>query len=216
MKGRYGAVLALVVLSFVVQEAVPDTDGTRLIVTWLQAGTLVAAVRAARAPHRLVRLAALLAAVVAVLATLSLIVGGSVRTNTISSATALLVGVAPVVLASGLIRDVRATMRVSLQTLCGVLAIYLLIGMFFSFAYAITSEVGNGPFFAELSDPNQSDFLYFSYTTLTTTGYGDLTAVPNVGRTLAVTEALTGQIYLVTIVALIVSNLGPRRRRPEA
>ena len=216
MKGRYALVLLLVVLSFVVQEALPDTDLTTLLVTWLQAGTLVAAVLAARAPHRLVRAAALLAAVAAVVGTLSLLAGGSVRTNAIAIATALLVGVAPVVLAGGLIRDVRATMTVTLQTLCGVLAIYLLIGMFFSFTYAVVDEISNTPFFSEVSDPDRSDFLYFSYTTLTTTGFGDLTAVPNVGRTLAVTEALMGQIYLVTIVALIVSNLGPRRRRPEA
>jgi hypothetical protein len=215
LKGRYALVLAVVALSFVVQEAAPDTDGIRLLVTWLQAGTLVAAVRAANAPHRWVRLAALLAALAAVVATVSFLIGGSVGTTTIAMATALLVGVAPVVLAAGLVRDVRATSTVSLQTLCGVLAIYLLMGMFFSFVYAVIDELGDQPFFAELSDPDRSDFLYFSYTTLTTTGFGDLTAALPVGRTFVVIEALIGQIYLVTIVALIVSNLGPRRRRPE-
>ncbi len=57
---------------------------------------------------------------------------------------------------------------------------------------------------------DQNDFLYFSLATLTTTGYGDLTAAGELGRTLAVLEALLGQIYLVTVVALLVSNL----RRP--
>jgi Ion channel len=216
MEGRYALVLALVALSFVVQEALPDTEFTRLLVTWLQAATLVAAVRAARASHRYVRLTALLAAVSAAVAAVSFLVGGSVSRITIALATALLVGVAPLVLAAGLVRDVRATLTVSLQTLCGVLAIYLLIGMFFSFTYTVIGELSDRPFFAEISDPDRSDYLYFSYTTLTTTGYGDLTAALDIGRTLAVTEALTGQIYLVTIVALIVSNLGPRRRRPEA
>ncbi len=106
-------------------------------------------------------------------------------------------------------------MTVSIQTLCGVLAIYLLMGMFFSFVYGVISELSDQPFFAEISDPDRSDFLYFSYTTLTTTGFGDLTAALPVGRTFVVIEALIGEIYLVTIVALIVSNLGPRRRRPE-
>ena len=55
--------------------------------------------------------------------------------------------------------------------------------------------------------------LYFSFTTLTTIGYGDVTASTNLGHTLAVSEGLLGQIYLVTIVSLIVSNLG--RGRPE-
>ena len=216
VKGRYALVLLLVVVSFVVQAAAPDTDATRLVATWLQAATLVAAVQAAGASHRLVRLAALLAALAAVGATLAAVLGGSVKTNTIALATALLVGVAPLVLAAGLIRDLRTTMTVTLQTLSGVLAIYLLLGMFFSFAYSVIDAFSDQPFFAELNDPNRSDFLYFSYTTLTTTGYGDLTAALNFGRTMAVIEALIGQIYLVTIVALIVSNMGPRRRRPEA
>jgi uncharacterized membrane protein len=67
-------------------------------------------------------------------------------------------------------------------------------------------------FFAEVANPNRPDFLYYSFTTLTTTGFGDFTAASELGRTLSVVEALTGQIYLVTIVALIVSNLRPRRR----
>ena len=216
VKGRYALVLLLVVVSFVVQEATPDTDASRLVATWLQAATLVAAVAAASASHRLVRLAVLLAALAAVGATMAAVLGGSVETNTIALATALLVGVAPLVLAAGLIRDLRTTMTVTLQTLSGVLAIYLLIGMFFSFAYSVIDAFSDRPFFAELNDPNRSDFLYFSYTTLTTTGYGDLTAALNLGRTLAVIEALIGGIYLVTIVALIVTNMGPRPRRPEA
>jgi hypothetical protein len=54
--------------------------------------------------------------------------------------------------------------------------------------------------------------LYYSFTTLTTVGYGDFTARTNLGHTLSVSEALTGQIYLVTIVSLVVANLGRRRR----
>ncbi len=74
------------------------------------------------------------------------------------------------------------------------------------------SALDDGGFFAEISGGTQSDFLYFSFTTMTTTGYGDLTAAKDLGRSLAITEALIGQIYLVTLVALIVSNLG--RTRP--
>jgi len=55
--------------------------------------------------------------------------------------------------------------------------------------------------------------LYFSFVTQTTVGYGDLTAAGGFGRALAVLEALIGQLYLVTVIALLVSNLGPARRR---
>ena len=58
----------------------------------------------------------------------------------------------------------------------------------------------------------QSQEIYFSFTTLTTTGYGDLTPVLSVGRVLSVLEMLIGQIYLVTVIGLLVGNL---RRSPE-
>jgi hypothetical protein len=54
--------------------------------------------------------------------------------------------------------------------------------------------------------------LYFSYVTLATLGYGDYTAASNLGHMLAVAEALIGQIYLVTVVALLVSRLRVRSR----
>jgi uncharacterized membrane protein len=78
--------------------------------------------------------------------------------------------------------------------------------MFFSFLFGAVQEI-DGPFFAQVADPSRSDFLYFSYVTVATVGYGDLTAASDLGRMLAVTEGLLGQIYLVTVVALIVSNL---------
>ena len=60
------------------------------------------------------------------------------------------------------------------------------------------------------------DFIYFSFTTLTTTGYGDFTAGTSLGRMLAISEALVGQIYLVSVVALLVANLGRERRSQNA
>ena len=56
--------------------------------------------------------------------------------------------------------------------------------------------------------------MYFSYTTLTTTGFGDFTAGTGLGRSVTIAEALIGQLYLVVVVALIVGNIGQERRRP--
>ena len=58
-----------------------------------------------------------------------------------------------------------------------------------------------------MANATTSDYLYFSFTTMTTTGYGDLTAATDLGRSFAITEQLIGQIYLVTVVAVIVGNL---------
>ena len=100
-----------------------------------------------------------------------------------------------------------------MRTMFGVLCVYLLIGTAFAFAYSTIAAFDDGSFFAQISGRDQSDFLYFSFTTMTTTGFGDLTAAHDLGRSLAITEALFGQIYLVTVVALIVGNLG-RPPRP--
>jgi hypothetical protein len=89
--------------------------------------------------------------------------------------------------------------------------------MFFAFLYTGIGNAMSHPFFAQQQHATSADYQYFSFVTLTTTGYGDLTAAGNLGRSFAVLEALTGQIYLVTIVALLVSNLRgrPRDRAPD-
>jgi hypothetical protein len=86
--------------------------------------------------------------------------------------------------------------------------------MFFAFIYGTIDRFGGDPFFAGGQSATVANCLYFSFSSLTTAGYGDFTARTNLGHTLSVSEALLGQIYLVTIVSLIVANLG--RGRPAA
>ena len=82
--------------------------------------------------------------------------------------------------------------------------------MMFAFLYAAINGISSGPFFVQTSHATVPDFLYFSYITQTTVGYGDFTAAGDLGRALAVLEALTGQLYLVTIIAVLVSRLSGR------
>jgi Ion channel len=212
VRHSYAIVFALVALSFIVQASLPDGNLTRLVIIWLQAATLVVAVRIAHSKRWPIRAASALAALIAVAAPIMWLVHGSIPDGVMAIATALLVGVAPLVIAGGLVRDVRAAGAVTSEALTGVLSIYLLAGMFFSFIYSAVDTIGDEPFFEQLAHPDRADYLYYSYTTLTTTGFGDFTAATELGRTLSVVEALTGQIYLVTVVAVIVSNLRPRRR----
>jgi len=92
----------------------------------------------------------------------------------------------------------------------GVLCIYLLIGSLFAFIDGVVDSFGSSQFFAQTAHASVSDLLYFSFATITTVGYGDLTAATDVARSLAIAEALTGQIYLVTVVAVIVGGLSRR------
>jgi hypothetical protein len=116
----------------------------------------------------------------------------------------VLVIATPIVIGRRLVQHTTVTQ----STITGALCVYLLIGLSFASLFGMTEVLGWGPFFAGRVQTNDADFLYFSYTTLATVGYGDLVARTNLGRMLAVLEALIGQLYLVTVVALLVGNLG--------
>jgi voltage-gated potassium channel Kch len=102
---------------------------------------------------------------------------------------------------------------IDIQTVLGAVCVYVLLGMLWSFAYAAIGTIQSEPFFAQQAHATVADYLYFSFVTQTTVGYGDFTAAGGLGRALAVLEALIGQLYLVTVIALLVSNLAPGRRR---
>ena len=84
-------------------------------------------------------------------------------------------------------------------------------GLFFAYIYRVI-EIVDQPFFHQHLRPGPVDFVYFSFTTLTTLGYGDLTARADLGRMLAICEALFGQLYLVSVVAILVGSFGRDRR----
>lgn len=208
----YGWLLVLTLCSLAFQLGAPDTEWARLVTILLQSTTLLGALRVSGAHRWLIRVAAA-AAIVATLTTAVASIGSSeVGEGAGRSVGLLLVVLAPAAIVLGVVRQARAAKAITVRTMFGVLCVYLLVGMAFAFAYGIIAALGNEPFFAQIDGGTQSDFLYFSFATMTTTGYGDLTAAYDLGRSLAITEALIGQIYLVTVVALIVSNLGAARR----
>jgi len=208
---RYGVVLFLILSSLVFQLAASDQDWARLVAIALQGATLIAALSASQTPRVIARPATIIVAL-AVLGSAAALIGfGQFGTTAGRLVAVLLIALAPVAIAVGVVRDVRAEGTVTLHTMFGVLCIYLLIGMLFAFADGLVGDVLSEPFFASRINADISDYLYFSFATLTTVGYGDLTAATDVGRSMAIAEALVGQIYLVTVVAVIVGNLSRRR-----
>jgi len=103
---------------------------------------------------------------------------------------------------------------ITLRVVGDAIAVYLMMGLTFAYGYLAIDAFRDGDFFVQGSQPAYV-FLYFSYITLATVGYGDFTAADATGRLLAMFEGLIGQLYLVTVLALIVSNLG-RTRDPQA
>jgi hypothetical protein len=209
---QYGALLILILFSLAFQLAAGDGDWSRVAVVAIQAATLVAAVITARAQAWVIR-ATIVVAVVLVAGTIAAILGTeSLGQDSSRLITLLLVALAPAAIVNGMVKDFRDRGFVSIQLMFGVLCIYLLIGLLFASAFGVIDALGNKPFF-EHGKGNTSNFLYFSYTTITTTGYGDFVAGTSLGRSLAITEALIGQIYMVSVVALIVSRVGTSPHR---
>jgi hypothetical protein len=103
--------------------------------------------------------------------------------------------------------------RVSINTVCATLAAYLLIGLIFTTIYRLYGQIAP-PFFVQYADggnPSPGEYTYFSIITLTTVGFGDLSAASDPGRAFVMTEAVVGQVFLVTMLARVVAMLGAQR-----
>jgi hypothetical protein len=131
-----------------------------------------------------------------------------------SAAVALWLAVVLMVTIATIVVRVLRHPTVTLQTLLGSLSAYLLIGFLFMALYSAVAHLDRDEFFAGGQPVTSSTLQYFSFVTMTTTGYGDFTAAGTAGRSLAVLEALLGQIFLVTLVARLVAMFGRLRPVP--
>jgi hypothetical protein len=209
---RYGAVFVLVLTLLVFQILAPDADWARALSIALAGAALTVAVATSRARGRVRRARARAVGAVAFL----IVVG--VATGVLSAAVAFLVGTAlaaaiPIALGGGLLRLIRER-GVTFQAVAGALSIYLLVGLLFASLIGFISRVESGDYFKQAASVSSSVRVYYSFTVLTTTGFGDYTAAMPVGRAVAVLEMLTGQLYLVTVIGLLVGNFAGRRRDP--
>ena len=206
----YRFVLILVLVTFVFTSAAPNESWAKSVLVLLQCATLIAALWTSGLGRD--RRAILALVVIGpVVAIVQLLVGGTTLIGIVGILNMLLVAATIAVIALGVI-DQR---QVNRQSVTGAVCIYVLLGMLFTFVYGAAAVLGSGDFFAQGTDGTPSLQLYFSYVTLATLGYGDYTPATTLGHTLAVSEALLGQLYLVTVVALLVGNLSHQRaQRP--
>ena len=210
-RGDFGVVLGAIVVAVIFQLAAPETDVSRFVAVVIQGSVVVIALRAAGSRHHVLTITAGIMAAAAIAAALALFIGGAVAPIGPRLITLILILLTPAAVIAGVVRELREDGAVTIQTVYCGLCLYLLLGMAFAFAFGAIEDVGN-PFFAHGVAGSPNDFLYFSLATLTTTGYGDFSAATELGRAISVTEALIGQMYLVTVLAVIVSNLTRRPR----
>jgi hypothetical protein len=204
----YGYVLIFIVATYFVVVAAPDDNAPRGVLVLIQSGTLAAALWTSGLAR--IRAALLVIVVGAVAAALQAAVGGATLTGVLALLNVLLLAATMVVIGLGVLDQGE----INRQSVTGAICIYVLIGILFTFLYTAVAALGSEAFFSQGTDGTPAIRIYFSYVTLATLGYGDYTPAVEVGRSLAIAEALLGQLYLVTVVALLVGRLGmPARER---
>jgi hypothetical protein len=201
----YGLVLVLIFLTYALAVSQSPSPLIGSIVVFVQIATVWFVLRTARA-RRAARAAALIVfGVTAAVAVTGGVIGGTGSQTAILLASTVLYLIAPVVVVQHLIgRSV-----VDRETVLGVIAAYLLIGMFFAFVYRLIGVVDPDPFFGAGGDATPSQALFFSFTTYSTTGYGNLVPAESLGQTLAVAEMIIGQLFLITALGKVVSVWSP-------
>ena len=205
----YGFVFVITLVLVLYAIAAPDTPRGRAFALGLEAMALTVVMATSRARLQVRRLRALIAAAIG--ATIVVLVAADVLSDGVVFALGgLLAALVPATLVGGLARLIRDR-GVTLRAVLGALTIYLYVGLLFAWVVALISVIGDSPFFAQ-GAIEQGDRVYYSFTVLTTTGFGDLTPATKAGHSLAVLEMLTGQLYLVTVIGVLVGDLVGRRR----
>jgi hypothetical protein len=201
----YVLVAFLGVITYFLVSLLPESTWSRLVQEVFVGATLLITLRASQVRPRLQRIARL-----AVVAGFVLTLIGSVVSGALALVQLVFLGlllVTPFVILNRILRHPS----VSTETIAGALDVYVVLGLIFYALYKAIAAISGTSFFVQTQHPSANQYLYFSFVSLTTVGYGDLTPATSVGRSLVVLEPLLGQIFLVTIVARLVSAWQPRR-----
>lgn len=198
----YASLLVLLLANFFLLELVDDPRWGALGSTLLAAAALIVAISDPDAGHRIDRRHWIQVGACVALAPLVLLTnsGSAIAVAYLLPVVLLVTATLPITL-SRILRH----RRITYETVLGALCAYILIGLLFAFLYLAVDEVRDGPFFAQAGEHVQSEYLYFSFVSLTTLGFGDLTPTPGLPQALTALEALLGSIFLVTLVARLVT-----------
>jgi hypothetical protein len=206
----YATVLLLILVTYALSAALTASWAASLILA-IQIATVWVSLRAARASRPVLVIANVALVVAAVAAAANLIFGDRIDGGSVVLwVSCLLYLAAPV----AIVRHLLQRHVVDAETVLGAIAAYLMAGMFFAFLYhAVGVDQTRPPFFGSHGPGTFSQDLFFSFTTLTTTGYGNLVPSGNPGQTFAVFEMVIGQLFLVVAVAKVVSAWRPGQGR---
>jgi hypothetical protein len=208
----YGALLALLLANFFLLELIDDARWGALGSTLLAALALVVAISDPDTGHTVNKRQAVTIVLCVLLAPIVLFVNSrSIIGLTYLLPVALLVTATLPVTLSRVLHHKRVTH----ETVLGALCSYVLVGLLFAFVFLACDAVRDAAFFAQPGAHVQSEYVYFSFVTLTTLGFGDLSPAVGLPQALTAAEALLGQVFLVTLVARLVTLWGRQALRGD-
>ena len=206
----FGVVLVLILLT-IISFSASAGEISEMVSVALSGGTLLFIMHTAGARKRIYRVAV----VTVVLAVLGTAIALALGDDELGKSAASLVGLLLAVVAPLIIlRRILTASTITIRLVLGAMCVYLLLGLAYAYLFPLVATLTGTPFFVQTRDPAAIDYAYFSDTTLATVGYGDFTAATSVGRMIAISEGLVGQLFLVSAVALLVGNVG-RAMRPR-
>jgi hypothetical protein len=207
----YGLVLIFIIVSYALAVSLHGTWAPS-VVLFAQIVTVWVALRTSNARRRVLMIAGGLLLVSGVVGIVALFTGTTRHPLTlVFFVSCLLYTIAPI----SIVRHIAFRQAVDEETMLGAICAYLLIGMAFAFLYFAIAQLQTGPFFGSNGDGSISQDLFFTFTTLSTTGYGNLVPAGQPGQSLAVSEMILGQLFLITAVGKIVTAWRPRAWKSE-
>ena len=201
----FGLVLILVLATYVLASIFDNRGWPAVLLAISSSATSIVALTGSRVKPEAVRGALFVAAVALGMVIVYAAVGGRFF---FTASSLLQIGLL-VVAMGAVLQRVLTSGTVSSRTIAGAISVYATLGILFTWVYGIIDRIEGGGFFEGASTVEGSDFLFFSYTTLTTTGYGNLVPAGQLGRMVSGLEMMLGQIFLVTLVAGLVSLWRP-------
>jgi hypothetical protein len=201
---RYGLLLLLLFADLFLLLALAAGRWATLVAAPFVAATLLLALRTSRAKRSTLVVAQIAGAAIVNLAIVNLFASAP----KLSGAIYLLLAIMLIVTLPAVLRRVMTHRIVDFNMVMGAVCVYVLLGLVFAFIFLGIDGVSHTPFFAQGPSHSPADYLYMSFVTITTVGFGDLTAATRLGRALVIFEALIGQVFLVTTVARLVSLYG--------
>ena len=209
MEDNYGFVLVAILAALIIMGALSERPMGRTVTLLLFGVVFFLTLLASAVPRRWMLMALVLVPPILAVAALA---GTSGNRSAVGNAAYIMSALLVITCAVVIARRIAKHPKISVRTVMGTVCIYLFAALLFALIYRTMDMMDGGPFFAQTNDPAGIDYIYFSFVSITTLGFGDLSPASDLGKITAVVEAIIGQLYLVTVVALFVGNIGRRWR----